>query len=136
LLGWNIYIVVVVLGSIASVMIPHSAKTTESTNTTFNAEYTAEYEQTEEKPFANGSCGAAYRVKKKNSDDETIYMGKIFSGNPDLCKATFEPEARVFAAKLEHPNVVMCHKIYGDGKPGDGFIMDLVNGMDMGKAIL
>lgn len=97
-------------------------------------DYAAEYENLEAKAFAAGGCGSAWKVKKRNSDDDTVYMGKIFSGNADVCKASFGPEAIAFE-NLDHPNCVKCYKIYGDGKSGDGFVMELINGMDLNKAI-
>jgi len=85
-----------------------------TSSVTVNAEYTAEYKAIDDAPFASGGCGAAWKVKKLNSDDETVYMAKIFTGEPAVCKATFDPEALAFE-NLDHPNCVKCHKIYGEG---------------------
>jgi len=41
-------------------------------------------------------------------------MAKIFAGDVDICKATFDPEAKAFI-DLDHPNCVKCHKIFGEG---------------------
>ena len=62
-------------------------------------------------------------------------MGKIFSGDPDAVKATFEPEAKAFE-HLDHPNCVKCYKTYGTGKNGDGFVLELIDGKDLNHAVL
>jgi hypothetical protein len=38
-------------------------------NVTTHPDYAAEYENVEEKAFAAGGCGAAWKIKKRNSDD-------------------------------------------------------------------
>jgi eukaryotic-like serine/threonine-protein kinase len=135
LLGWAIFITLVVCGMCIGAIKPEYDKSKGGgANVVTNSEYSAEYEPIEAKAFAAGGCGAAWKVKKKNSDDDTIYMAKIFSGDADICKATFEPEAKAFE-HLDHPNCVKCHKIFGTGKSGDGFVMDLIDGKDLNKAI-
>jgi len=94
----------------------------DTSTVTINAEYTAEYKAIDFGPEAipsfvtrdSGGCGAAWKVKKINSDDETVYMAKIFTGEPAVIKASFDPEALAFE-NLDHPNCVKCHKIYGEG---------------------
>jgi len=132
-LGWSIFITLIVLATCLSQVKPEVDRARGKAVAT-HADYEAEYEPVEPKAFASGGCGAAWKVKKRNSDDTTIYMGKVFSGDATTVKATFEPEARAFE-KLNHPNCVRHIKTYGDGMNGDAIVMELIDGMDFNRAI-
>jgi serine/threonine protein kinase len=99
-----------------------------------NPDYDAEYEPIEAKAFASGGCGSAWKVKRKDGSDDTIYMGKVFSGDADTVMAVFTPEAKAFEL-LNHPNIVKSIKTFGTGKSGDAFVIELINGMDLNAAI-
>lgn len=81
-----------------------------------------------------GGCGAAWKVKRKDGSDDTIYMGKVFSGDAGTVKATFTPEAQAFEL-LNHPNIVKPIKTFGTGVSGDAMVLELINGMDLNAAI-
>jgi len=54
-------------------------------------DFTKDFDKVEAKSFAEGGCAKAYRIKKRDGSDKTVYMGKVFSGVG--MKPTFEPEA-------------------------------------------
>lgn len=62
-----------------------------SRDVTPHAEFTKDFDKVEAKSFAEGGCAKAYRIKKRDGSDKTVYMGKVFSGVG--MKPTFEPEA-------------------------------------------
>lgn len=56
-----------------------------------HADFTKDFDKVEAKSFAEGGCAKAYRIKRRDGSDKTVYMGKVFSGVG--MKPTFEPEA-------------------------------------------
>lgn len=62
-----------------------------SGDVTPHAEFTKDFDKVDAKSFAEGGCAKAYRIKKRDGSDKTVYMGKVFSGVG--MKPTFEPEA-------------------------------------------
>lgn len=56
-----------------------------ATSPKISKEYLAKYEHVGDKPIGAGDCGCAWRVKLRNSEDDTIYVAKEFYGADSIC---------------------------------------------------